>query len=140
MDIIQPVGDYAHGGMGGEAAQPDGRGGRGGLSGGREHTCKAPGTLLEPHMKRPYWDDKEIEPGRGGDSPDTPQYRARRLIIEMIKADYLAAPEFFTTSVWYDRKAVPIDAINAKLAEAGHKWKIAVDDHEYAITDLPAPE
>ena len=90
MDVDDSWGnpDYAEGGMGGEANQPDGRGGRGGQAPGYEEICRALGKTPRPHMKRPYWpDDEDVHVGRGGDAPDTPQYKARRLIVELLKAD-----------------------------------------------------
>jgi hypothetical protein len=136
MDIIQPdggVGDYMEGGMGGEADQPDGRGGRGGRAGGYDRLVL--GQKPRPHMKVPYWEDNVIEPGRGGDRPDTPRYRARRLIIEMLKAEYLGASAYFTTEVWYAREAVPADILNSLLEARGHRWKVAIVADEYAISE-----
>lgn len=129
------IGDLVIGGMGGEADQPDGRGGRGGLSPGAEYLS---GTH-QPHMKRPYWGDGEPHFGRGADGPDTPQYHARRLIIELMKAEYLGANAYFTTAVWYERDAVPVDALNAMLAKAGHGWTVAIIDNEYAISEAGLP-
>ena len=122
---------YIEGGMGGEASQVDGRGGRGGLAPGADRLF---GRFVRPHMKRPYWG--EVEPGRGGDAPDTIQYQARRLIVEMIKAEHMAAPRYFTTSVWYERDAVPIDVINASLHARGVNWRVALEDHEYVMKNL----
>ena len=140
MDIVRDgmTGDYVEGGMGGEADQPDGRGGRGGRVAGYESLCRSLGREPRPHMKLPYWGDDEVEFGRGGDRPDTPRYRARRLIIEMLKAEHLNASRYFTTDVWYERDAVPVAFLNDRLAAAGHNWTVAIVDHEYEITDLTA--
>lgn len=138
MDVVQPggsVGDYIEGGMGGEADQPDGRGGRGGRAGGYHELCKSLGLKPKPHMKLPYWGDEEIEPGRGGDRPDTSRYRARRLIIEMLKAEHLGVVAYFTTAVWYEREAVPTKVLNSLLAARGYRWIVAIIENEYAITD-----
>jgi hypothetical protein len=140
MDVNDDgVGDATNvrveGGMGGEAPQLDGRGGRGGLAG---HSLEFNGWLrrsTRPHMGRPYWGDSEIEYGRGGDGKDSVQYRARRLIVEMIKAEYLRAPNYFCTTVWYERDAVPLDVINASLARRGMNWRVSITDHEYVMHD-----
>lgn len=122
------MGVYIEGGMGGEAPQLDGRGGRGGLP---------PNCGIRWHLKRPYWSDNVFIPGRGGDGEDSLQYRARRLIVEMIKAEYLHAPRYFTTEVWYERDAVPIEVINASLAKMGMNWQVSIEDGEYVMHDLP---
>lgn len=138
MDVTESsggVGSYIVGGMGGEAAQPDGRGGRGGRAAEYGAICLLLGKKPRPYMKRPYWDN-ESEPGCGGDGADTPRYRARRLIIEMIKAEYLCAPKYFTTEIWYETERVSPDAINRNLFERGHRWRVDLVRGEYTITDL----
>jgi hypothetical protein len=125
-----------YGGMGGEAPQLDGRGGRGGLA---PHSALLDLVLSQPtrpHLKRPYWGDGHVEYGSGGDGQDSLQYRARRLIIEMIKAEHLGASGYFTTQVWYERDAVPLEAINAALADMKMNWRVSIDDYEYVMRDL----
>lgn len=124
------------GGMGGESSQRDGRGGRGGLSAGAERLQALLGQNPRPHMSRPYWADGLIEYGRGGDGMDTPQYQARRLIIEMIKAEHLRAPAYFTTEVWYQRDEVDISKINDALGSMRVGWRVSIEDHEYVMHDL----
>ena len=127
---------YIEGGMGGEASQLDGRGGRGGQAPSSHIIDQLLGRSARAHMKRPYWPDDRIEYGRGGDAPDTPQYRARRLIVEMIKAECVGARQYFTTEVWYERDAVSMDVINNGLALLGMSWRAALDDHEYVFGEV----
>lgn len=124
------------GGMGGESSQRDGRGGRGGLSGGAERLQELLGRDPRPHMSRPYWLGGPVEYGRGGDGADTPQYQARRLIVEMIKAEHQCAPSYFTTEVWYQREEVDALKINLALERMGAGWRISIEDHEYVMNDL----
>jgi hypothetical protein len=77
------------------------------------------------------------EPGRGGDSADTPQYKARRIIVEEIKARYFAERGLPQEEVWWDREIVPLAWITAELMAAGHRWTAAIVDDEYEFTDLP---
>lgn len=138
MDITQPggsVGSYIEGGMGGEAPQPDGRGGRGARPPQYELICRLLGKTPRPYMKRPYW-DQEAEPGCGGDGADTPRYRARRLIIEMLKADYLLYKSYFSTEVWYKTDNPSIEILNIALARRDHSWRVGMDDGEYTFTDI----
>lgn len=126
------VGDnaFAAGGQGGEALQPDGRGGRGG----RSHMPWLFGDN-RPHMRLPYGEVNN-EPGRGGDSADTPQYKARRLIIEVIKVRYFRAKSLPIQNVWYDREIVDLVWLNGQLEADGHRWRASVVDFEYVFTDL----
>lgn len=123
---------FAAGGQGGEASQPDGRGGRGGRAYQVHRFFDLP---YRPHMKAPYW-SPQTEFGRGGDAPDSPQYLARRLIVEGIKANQLHATALFTNDVWYDR-TVSSDILNLHLARDGHLWRVTVVDHEYEFSDCP---
>jgi hypothetical protein len=111
-------------------------------------------------MKLPYGTPNTF-PGRGGDGHDTPQYMARRLIVEQIKYscfierglptegtispnDHLAVwPEEFyqaltakNSDVWYDRTVVPLAWINDQIRQRGNKWTVAVEDEEYIFTDM----
>lgn len=131
------IGGRIEGGMGGEAPQLDGRGGRGGLTPGSAMLDLLSGRPTRPHMKRPYWDDGQVEYGRGGDGQDSLQYRARRLIVEMIKAEFLGASSHFTTEVWYDR-SVSVDVINESLARRGMDWRVSIEDNEYTMNKCTA--
>lgn len=139
MDITDSCGnaDYAEGGMGGEANQPDGRGGRGGYPPRYAEICRDDGKPLRPYMKRPYWpDEDEVSVGRGGDGPDTAEYKARRLIIETLKADHIGAAAYFTTDVWYNVESAPCEVLNERLAALGHEWRVSMVRGEYTFTDL----
>jgi hypothetical protein len=124
------------GGQGGEANQPDGRGGRGGRA-------FIPPELQEhlalpdrSHMRWPYF-EPITEPGRGGDAPDTPRYKARRIIVEQLKRLYFGAKGLHLADAWWDRTVVPMDWLNEKLRGAGHRWQASIIDDEYEFTDLP---
>jgi hypothetical protein len=86
-------------------------------------------------MRWPYG-EPVTDPGRGGDSPDTPQYKARRIIIEELKARFFAERRLPQEEVWWDRDVVPLEWINGELAAAGHKWRAAVVDDEYEFSDI----
>lgn len=124
------------GGDGGEASQADGRGGRGGLP-----HIKAFEALGIPRrrMKLPYWAPNKV-PGRGGDSSDTIQHTARRLILEELKLLYFARHGRGTDriSVWYDREFVPLNWLNQQLRADGHQWTVSVVDEEYEFRDSHA--
>jgi hypothetical protein len=120
------VGDLIIGGMGGEASQRGGRGGRGGRSPGIEQ--------FGHHVKLPYGAPNN-EPGRGGDAPDTPQYMARRIIVEQLKECYLAQRGLGSIEAWSDREVVPLEWINEQLRTEGHRWCASVVDHEYEFLD-----
>lgn len=118
------------GGQGGEANQADGRGGRGGLS----YELSSFGLPRHPHMRRPYG-EPNYEPGRGGDAPDTPQYKARRLIIEDLKARYFNAKPLSSDNIWYDRVKVSTDWLNEQLLSEGHRWRVSIEADEYTFED-----
>lgn len=123
------------GGQGGEASQPDGRGGRGGRA---YSVCKLLGLQDRGHIKAPYG-FPNIEPGRGGDAPDTPQYMARKLIIMSIKERFFIENHLEqrdTETIWYDRQIVPLAWINQTLRLRGHRWNVSVEDGEYVFTDI----
>jgi hypothetical protein len=86
-------------------------------------------------MRRPYG-EPNTEPGRGGDGADTPQYTARRLIVEELKKQFLQALGLPLNDVWWDRQIVPLEWINQRLEENGHRWRTAIVDHEYEFADL----
>lgn len=124
------------GGQGGEAPQHDGRGGRGGRAGGQEAMAELFGVTHRPrHMRWPYG-EPVTEPGRGGDSADTPQYKARRLIVEGLKEDYFSVNSLPRAEAWWDREVVPLAWINERLAAMGHRWGATVVDDEYEFHDL----
>ncbi|MDQ9171722.1 hypothetical protein Q8A64_15010 [Oxalobacteraceae bacterium R-40] len=122
------------GGDGGEAPQHDGRGGRGAAAPpidffDEEYSRRA-------RMKLPYG-APNIYYGRGGDAPDTPQYKARRLIIERLKQQYciencIDNKEY---DIWYDRTVVPLEWLRKKLLGSGHQWSVIIEDEEYVFVD-----
>lgn len=136
---VEVVGNdtHAEGGQGGEANQADGRGGRGGRAGGSSVIDWLSGERRRPHMRWPYG-EPITEPGRGGDAADTPQYMARRLIVEVLKTQYYRARQLPLDDVWWDRELVPLDWINEALAAGGHSWRADIVDWEYEFTDLPS--
>lgn len=125
---------FAAGGQGGEASQPDGRGGRGGRAHGMDESLGGLGKNRRAYMRRPYYESIN-EPGRGGDAPDTPQYKARRLIVEQIKQQRFAQLGLPLSEAWWDREIVPIDWINKQLMADRHRWSVMVVDDEYEFTD-----
>lgn len=131
------------GGGGGEAAQHDGRGGRGGRAAIDDamegenfaELFSSFGALYRPgHIKTPYG-HAPTEPGRGGDALDTPQYMARRIIVEDLKRFEFVRLDLSLGEdgheAWYDRTVVNVDWINATLLELGHHWQMTVVDDEY---------
>jgi len=137
---VEIVGDFggAWGGQGGEAPQADGRGGRGGRSGGADFDLSMfTGQVHRPqHIKWPYG-EPVTEYGRGGDSADTPQYRARRIIVENLKRCEFGRRSLDINEAWWDRKIVSVDWINRCLVHQGHAWQMRVVDDEYEFFDIP---
>jgi len=86
-------------------------------------------------MRWPYF-EPVTEPGRGGDAPDTPQYKARRLIVERIKTRYFARQGLPLDEVWWDREIVPLAWVNEQLRADGHLWRVSMVDNEYEFSDL----
>lgn len=128
-------GSFVAGGQGGEASQPDGRGGRGGRIFLPDDVVKSIGMPRRPHMRWPYF-EPITEIGRGVDAPDTPQYKARRLIVERIKTLYFARNGRPLKDVWWDREFVPLAWINEQLKAHGHLWRASVVDDEYEFYDI----
>jgi hypothetical protein len=85
-------------------------------------------------MRLPYG-EPNTEPGRGGDAADTPQYKARRLIIEELKTRYMKARGLPLDEVWWDRD-VPLEWLNQQLERDGHRWCARIIDSEYEFVDL----
>lgn len=131
------VGDdsFSAGGQGGEASQPGGRGGRGGRAYMPDDIAHLFGSRRPAHMRWPYY-EPVTEPGRGGDAPDTPQYKARRLIVEHLKKRYFAPQDLPIEEVWWDREVVPLAWINEQLEAEGHRWRASVLDDEYEFMDV----
>lgn len=126
---------FVAGGQGGEASQVGGRGGRGGLAFMPDELAQHIGTRRPAHMRWPYY-EPVTEPGRGGDSPDTPQYKARRLIVEQIKMRYFGRLNLPLNEVWWDREVVSLAWINEQLEADGHLWRASVFDDEYEFSDV----
>ena len=151
-------GDTYYGGDGGESNQADGRGGRGATNQ-MLHTVFGTEYARRASLKLPY-DASNNLLGRGGDTPDTPQYKARRLIVEQIKeayfvqhgvptegaaigsvdprladGDWMLAFTAKNCDVWYDREIVPLTWINEKVHQGGTKWTVTVEADEYVFSD-----
>lgn len=147
-----------YGGNGGESGQHDGRGGRGGTPQMLQVLFGAE-LARRAEMKLPYGSASTC-PGRGGDGCDTPQYMARRLIVEQIKYRYFVEHDLptegtFSSSgrlsgwsdvtyqtltekncdVWFDRTIVPLAWINDQIQQRGNKWIANIEDNEYVFTD-----
>lgn len=131
------IGDdsFVAGGQGAESFQAGGRGGRGGRAFMPEDLEHLFETRRYAHMRWPYY-EPVTEPGRGGDAPDTPQYKARRLIVEAIKMRHFANIGLPLTEVWWDRDVVPLNLINKQLEVEGHNWRATVVDDEYEFSDI----
>lgn len=127
------------GGQGGEASQHDGRGGRGGRAHISAETRQFLGMPDPGHMRWPYF-EPVTEPGRGGDAADTPQYMARRMIVEKLKRRYFRARGLPLTDVWWDRSVVPMDWLNEQLRTDGNRWAASIVDDEYEFRDRPKSE
>lgn len=130
------VGDnsFSAGGQGGESSQPGGRGGRGGRAHMPDDLAGLLGSRRRAHMRWPYY-EAVTEPGRGGDAPDTPQYKARRLIVEELKKRYFVNRGLPLYEVWWDREVVSLAWINEQLEVGGYRWRASVLDDEYEFVD-----
>jgi hypothetical protein len=126
---------FVAGGQGGEAAQADGRGGRGGRAFIPDDLARVLGVRRPAHMRWPYY-EPVTEPGRGGDAADTPQYKARRLIVERIKRLYFAKQGLPLEEAWWDREVVSLAWINEQLAAEEHLWRANTVDDEYEFADV----
>jgi hypothetical protein len=87
-------------------------------------------------MRWPYFEPIS-EPGRGGDAADTPQYKARRIIVEQLKRRFFRAKGLHVADAWWDRTVVPMYWLNEQLRNDGHHWQVSIVDDEYEFTDLP---
>jgi len=87
------------------------------------------------HMRWPYF-EPIAEPGRGGDAPDTPQYMARRLTLEVLKRRYFRLKYLPLDDVWWDRKVVPLPWLNEQLKADGHQWRASIVADEYEFRDV----
>ncbi len=124
------------GGQGGEASQSDGRGGRGGRAPASPYFESWLGNgVRRPHMKRPYGEPNN-DYGSGGDALDTPQYKARRLIVESLKEHYFREKSLPLNDVWYDRDRVDVAWLNQQLIADGHRWTVKIVDSEYEFADF----
>jgi len=136
--LVESDDAIAIGGQGGEASQPDGRGGRGGRAGNVGSVLGVFGIRDHGHIK-PRYGQQHLEPGRGGDSPDTPQYKARKLIIIALKERYFFERQLEwrdADAVWFDRSIVPTVWLNDTLQLRGYKWRVDLADSEYVFRDL----
>ncbi len=86
------------------------------------------------HLRWPYGEEI-TEYGRGGDASDTPQYKARRIIIEELKKDFFHAKSLPLIDVWWDRDTVSLEWLNMRLKELGHRWHTILVDWEYEFRD-----
>lgn len=93
------------------------------------------GAQRRPHMRWPYY-EPITEPGRGGDAPDTPQYKARRLIVEQLKKRYFSLRALPLDMAWWDREVVPLAWINEQLEANKHLWRASIVDDEYEFFDI----
>jgi hypothetical protein len=87
------------------------------------------------HMRWPYF-EPVTEPGRGGDAADTPQYKARRIIVEQLKRSYFRAKGLRLSDAWWDRTVVSMDWLNEQLRAQGHRWQASIVDDEYEFSDF----
>ncbi|MCB4770509.1 hypothetical protein LGR54_18025 [Ancylobacter sp. Lp-2] len=124
------------GGQGGEAGQRDGRGGRGGRVFISPELREFLGLPDRGNKKWPYF-EPVTEPGRGGDGEDTPQYKARRIIVEQLKRRYFRNKNLDLAEAWWDRTVVPMGWLNEQLCHEGHRWQASIVDDEYEFVDHP---
>lgn len=114
----------ALGGCGGEAGQPDGRGGRG-----------ARNPLIELGLADFQLPDGRwlSEAGRGGDGAHSPQYGARLMVIEEI-LDQLGVPHHRKGANTYcaDAEAL-LTTLNERLK--GRGWGVTVRDGLFSFYD-----
>ena len=85
---------------------------------------------------RPPYGEPHVEPGRGGDGADSPQYKSRRLIVEMLKREHPRSRGLSDRDLWYDREVAPIVWLNRRITEQGHRWCVRIVDMEYEFSDV----
>jgi hypothetical protein len=119
------IGDIVIGGDGGEAPQPDGRGGRGGRNSALH--------LLGLAHEIPRLPDGRY-PGEGGRGANSPEYDGKVATVKSLLRDYydrLPTPVSFP-----DRHAaVPLDWLNARLLQMGVPWRVQLDEVEFTFID-----
>ncbi len=108
------------GGDGGDAAQADGRGGRG-----------AKGPTEKFGFLTDTWGY-----GYGGSSPNHPEYNRRLNLLIQFRQEYLKKfpPRFPFIDAGIDQ--VPIDWINQKLVESNENWTVQMGDEGYLLPPL----
>ena len=105
---VQGDDSFAAGGAGGNAGTADGRGGTG-----------APGPMEWLGGPTNMW-----QFGRGGSSPNTPEYNRRMVLLTQIRREYM---ETFPERVSYIDAGidlVPINWVNKRLEELGETWRV----------------
>lgn len=122
-DVVAYEGVFAMGGNGGEAPQPDGRGGRGGRS---------PAELLG--FPDSYRLPDERWPGEGGRGANTPAYDGKVATINKLFHQYYESvlpqpPEG-------NKVSVPLDWLNHRLEEMGTTWRLQIVDGAYHFYEI----
>ena len=125
-DVIAYDGVFKMGGSGGEAPQPDGRGGRGGRS---------PADLLG--FPNSYRLPDGRWPGEGGRGANTPAYDGKVATIGKLCREYCeltllqpVLPEGNT------RVLIPLDWLNQRLEQMGTTWRFRLVDGAYTFHEL----
>lgn len=117
-------GGWSMGGEGGGARRPDGRGGKGGRSGGQ--------------LLGEFWVDAEGSHfGEGGRGANSAEYDGKVATIKaLLRAYYNEQPP--PMSPRDDHAAVPLFWLNSRLQQMGTRWQVRIDDDgEFEFTPLP---
>ncbi len=124
-DTTGSVGDTVIGGDGGEAPQPDGRGGRGGRN-------RAVELLGMAHAMPRLSDGRS--PGEGGRGANSPGYDGKVATVKSLLGDYYNQQP--TPISFSDRHAaVPLDWLNACLLQMGVPWRVQLEEGEFTFVD-----
>lgn len=108
------------GGDGGSAATADGRGGRG-----------ARGPTERFGFGTDTWGF-----GRGGSSPNLPEYNRRLSLLQHIRGEYISKFPADASFIEAGIDPVPIDWINQRLVELGESWRVALGKAGYVLPAL----
>jgi len=118
--IIEGDGGTIIGGDGGDAAQADGRGGRG-----------ARGPTEKFGRLTMMWGY-----GNGGSSPNHPEYDRRLNLLRQFRTEYMNKFPFRVLFIDAGIDQVPIDWINQRLVECNENWSVELGNEGYLLPPL----
>lgn len=111
---------YARGGSGGNAPQPDGRGGR---------RTKSPAEL--ENLPTDMW-----RYGYGGYGANNPEYERRLRVLTQVREEYMKAFPDDVKFIQAGIDPVPLNWVNKRLEELGEAWRVELKAGGYVLPPL----